>query len=232
VPNVARDTLTAAFAGEAAALSAVTAGLTDSDLERPSSCPPWTAGELLCHMIVATARVRQALAEPEPGGVPLVPAPDYYRPDERFSPAANASRVETARQLAARLRAPGAMSAELDRVTRDSQALLAAAPAGRIVRTRHGDAMLLTDFARTRIVELGVHGLDLAISLDQPPWLTGAAAVVVTGLLLPGGGAAELQAGAGWDQVTLVAKLTGREPVTEAEGTVLRDSGIRPLTLS
>ena len=48
-------------------------------------------------------------------------------------------------------------------------------------------------------------------------------AVVVTGLLLPGGGAAELQAGAGWDQVTLVAKLTGREPVTEAEGTVLRD---------
>ena len=48
--------------------------------------------------------------------------------------------------------------------------------AGRIVQTRHGDAMLLTDFLTTRVVELAVHGLDVADVLEQQPWLTAPAA--------------------------------------------------------
>jgi uncharacterized protein (TIGR03083 family) len=228
---VTRDARTAAFAAEASALAAAAAQLTEADLERPSSCPPWTAGELLCHIIVATDRVSQALAGPGTGGSTLVTAAGYYRPDERFSPAANTSRVDTARQLAAARHTPGALRAELDRVTHDSLEQLEAAPAGRTVLTRHGDPMLLTDFACTRIVELGVHGLDLATSLGRPPWLSGPAAVVVTGLLLPEGGAAELRAELGWDEVTLVAKLTGRAPASAPEQAVLASHGISALTL-
>jgi hypothetical protein len=44
------------------------------------------------------------------------------------------------------------------------------------VRTRHGDVMLLTEFMRTRVLELAVHGLDLATGLGRDPWLTGAGA--------------------------------------------------------
>ena len=81
------------------------------------------------------------------------------------------------------------------------------------------------------VVELGVHGLDLADSLGRPPWLTAAAAEVLDELLLPAGGARELRARLGCDQVTLIAKLTGRVQTTEPERALLRDSGITWLTL-
>ena len=72
-----------------------------------------------------------------------------------------------------------ALARELDQAWREAWALLRGAPQGRVVRTRHGDRMLLTEFVRTRVLELAVHGLDLAASLARPPWLTGAAAAVV-----------------------------------------------------
>ena len=227
-----RSTITAAFASEAEALVTVAAGLSRAELQHPGSCPPWTVGELLSHVIVATGRVRQALAGPADGpDSRLVATADYYRPDERFSPAANADRIEVASKLSARLGTAAAMSAELDRVSQDSLRLLAAAASDRTVRTRHGDRMLLTDFAVTRIVELGVHGLDLAISLDRPPWLTGPAATVLLELLLPGGQAGRVHERLGGDEVTLIAKLTGRLPLPAAEQDALRDSGVTRLTL-
>jgi uncharacterized protein (TIGR03083 family) len=57
-------------------------------------------------------------------------------------------------------------------------------PADRVVRTRHGDAMLLSEFLATRVVEMAVHGLDLADALDQQSWLTPAAAAMLQELLL------------------------------------------------
>jgi hypothetical protein len=36
-----------------------------------------------------------------------------------------------------------------------------------VVLTRHGDRMLLTEFLRTRVLELAVHGLDLAAVDDR-----------------------------------------------------------------
>ncbi len=209
VRNVARRTVTAAFVSEGAALLAVISQVSESDLDLPSSCPPWTAGELLSHVVVATGRIRSALAEPADGTSRLVTTPEYYRPDERFSAAANADRIETARRLAAELGTAAAMAAELDRVSREALELLASAPADRTVRTRHGDRMLLTDFASTRVVEFGVHGLDLAASLGRPPWLTRAAAAVLEELLLPA--AARPSCAPAWlRRVTLIAKLTGR----------------------
>jgi uncharacterized protein (TIGR03083 family) len=228
---VARSTLTAAIASESAALLTVTSQLTSSDLARPSSCPPWTAAELLGHVVVATGRIRQALAEPVDGAARLVGTADYYRPDERFSPGANADRIDAARQLAAALGSAAAISAELDRVSREVVGLLAAAPGDRMIRTRHGDRMLLTAFAVTRVVELGVHGLDLALSLDRPPWLTAQAAAVLEALLLPAGQAGELRDRFGCDQVTLIAKLTGRAPLSGPEQAILREGDVVRLTL-
>lgn len=61
-----RSTLTAAFASEAEALVTVAAGLSRAELQQPSSCPPWTVGELLSHVVVATGRISQALASRRP----------------------------------------------------------------------------------------------------------------------------------------------------------------------
>ena len=89
-------------------------------------------------------------------------------------------------------------------------------PAGRaarrVVQTRHGDLMLLAEFLRTRVLELAVHGLDLAAALDRGPWMTAPAAAVTEDLLLPAAAAAGLHADTGWDQVTLIAALTGQAP--------------------
>jgi hypothetical protein len=90
--------------------------------------------------------------------------------------------------------------------------------------------MLLAEFLRTRVLELAVHGLDLAAALDHGPWMTAAAAGVTEDLLLPAA-AAGLRAETGWDQVTLIAALTGRRPLTPAETQLIQSSGAGRLAL-
>ena len=92
--------------------------------------------------------------------------------------------------------------------------------------------MLLTEFTRTRVLELAVHGLDLAKGLDREPWMTASAAQVTEELLLPSpDAAAELRTTASWDQVTLIAKLTGRATTTAAETKLIRSLGTQRLAL-
>lgn len=224
-----QNAVSAALDAEAAALLAVASGLTDADLARPSPCAPWTVGDLACHVLIGASRIGPALTEPERPDRPLISTAEYYRADERFSAATNADRIESARVLAGRLPGPTEIAAELDRRCRESAELLAAAPAGRTVITRHGDRMLLSDFARTRVVELAVHGLDLAQGLSRPPWLTREAADVLEDLLLPAGGSSQLCRDQTCDRAGLIALLTGRTSLSSAEQQVLRDAGIRNL---
>ena len=228
------QTRTDAFRAESAALTTIVAGLTAADLERPSPCPPWTVAGLLGHVIVATGRVGQAVeAAREPGAAgPLTDARGYYRPDHRFSPAVNADRIDVAAALAARAGTAAALAAELSAAGEQTLALLASAPSQAEVRTRHGDRMLLTDFAVTRVVELGVHGLDLALALDRPPWLTSPAAAVLEDLLLPDPAeAARLPELLHCDRAGVIARLTGRAKVSPAEQSALAGAGVTALAL-
>lgn len=117
-----------------------------------------------------------------------------------------------------------ALPGEFERSWRAADAAVAAAPPERVVRTRHGDAMSLTEFLRTRVVEVGVHGLDLAVALDRPPWLTPQAAAVIADLLTGGRPA---PAGLGWDRLTLIRKTTGRAALTPAERAEIDAAGFR-----
>ncbi|MGH3303908.1 MAG: maleylpyruvate isomerase N-terminal domain-containing protein, partial [Streptosporangiaceae bacterium] len=219
------NSVIAAVAAEAAALCTAVAGLTAADLGRASRCAPWTAGDLACHVIVGARRIGQAAVGPDDPTAALITTVGYYRPDERFSAAVDADRIGAARNLARQLGSADAIRAELARACTEAVALLTQAPADRTIRTRHGDRMLLADFARTRVVELGLHGLDLAIALDRPPWLTGEAAAVLEELLLPAGNAARLRAELGRDRAALIAVLTGRAVPAPAEAAVLASAG-------
>jgi uncharacterized protein (TIGR03083 family) len=223
--------IAAALAAEAAALCAVLARLTAADLDRASPCPPWTAGELTCHVIIGARRIAEACRGRDDPAALLINTVGYYRPDERFSSGVNADRIDAAQSLARQLGEPDAIRAELTRACAESVGLLAEAPADRTIRTRHGDWMLLTDFARTRVVELSLHGLDLAISLDRPPWLTGEAATVLEELLLPAGNAARLGAELGCDRPALIALLTGRADPAPDQAAVLASAGAIHLAL-
>lgn len=227
---VARAVLEA-FDAESRRLAEVADGLDDASFARPSPCVPWTAGELLCHVQMTIERLGGMLAEPEPEAHGLVTAAGYYRADERFSAAVNDERIASAQRGAAAL--SGCL--ERARAFRDARdrawSLITAAPPERMVRTRHGDRMLLAEFLRTRVLELAVHGLDLAVAVGREPWLTEQAAAVTSDLLLPAADAARLRQAACWAPVTLIAKLTGRLPLTTAEADLIGSLGICWLAL-
>lgn len=218
----------AALRAEAGRLSTELAVVRPAQWARPTACPPWTVAELLGHVVTVLAWIPDMLAAPAPERAEI-DAVGYYRADDRFSDAGNAARVELARDRAARAGDGPALAASYHRTWRHALALCEREPAGRVVRTRHGDAMLLRDFLLTRVVEVGVHGLDLAAALDRPPWLTPLAAGALSGLLLTDGEAA--LSGLGWDPVTFVRKASGRAPLTAAERERAEDSGLRWLAL-
>jgi uncharacterized protein (TIGR03083 family) len=239
------ELVTEALRAEAERLSELARAQDRASFARPSPCPPWTVGELFYHVRIALGRVAKALAgtEPAPGSGPggLVSAVGYYRDDHRFSAAGNADRITLAQQGAASVGPAGldpantdtaaALARDFDQAWQQTWSLVRATPPDRVVRTRHGDYMLLTEFLRTRVVEVGVHGLDLAAGLGRDPWLTDQAVAVIEELLLPAPAAAGLRRDLGWDQVTLIAKGTGRLPLTAAEAGQFQRRGGRRLFL-
>ena len=225
------DMIHEAFGAEARQLSRVLAGLDDADFARPTACAPWTVAELVYHVRMTIGRLPGMLAAPEPAGPDLVSAAGYYRADQRFSAATNAGRIQSAQRGAAALAGAAARARDFEVARGQAQLALRDAPPGRVVRTRHGDRMLLTEFLRTRVLELAVHGLDLAAALDREPWVTVQAADVSDGLLLPPAAAGRLRAETGWDRVGLIARLTGRHPVTPAETGLIEAAGAGRLAL-
>ena len=221
-----------AFGAEAGRLSEQVLGADETAFARGSRCPPWSVGELLYHVRIGAGRLPGMLAEPEPADGPLISAAGYFRPGERFSPGVNDDRIAAAQRGAAALGTGAAVARDFDRAWRESWAKVGQAGQARVVRTRHGDRMLLSEFLRTRVLELAVHGLDLAAGLARPPWMTDAAARVVAELLLPAGAIARLLDESGWDQVTLIAKATGRLPLTVADATLIERHNPRRLCLA
>jgi hypothetical protein len=92
------------------------------------------------------------------------------------------------------------------------------------------DAMLLSEFLLTRLVEVAVHGLDLADALGREPWLTWAAGELIVGLLV-GPDQAGMVRELGWDTAKFVRKATGREPLEGQEAIHVERLGLQWLTL-
>jgi len=218
-----------ALSAEGECLARVLTTLDESDFDLLTPCPPWSVRELLAHLLVATNRLPSMLASPEPER-PDVTAAHYYRPDARFSPAADAARIDAARADAAGFANGAALACAVDEAWRVMAAAARTEPATRLVRTRWNDAMSLTDFLVTRVVELAVHGLDLAVALGHPPWTTDPAAELVQQLLLEGTPAGSVEA-LGWDRLTFVRKATARLSLTDAEAALVADRDVRWLTL-
>ncbi|WP_345044590.1 maleylpyruvate isomerase N-terminal domain-containing protein [Streptomyces sannanensis] len=207
--------------------------LPEAEWDRPSPCRPWTVRELMAHMTAGVGRVAAMLAEPEGAADRLVSAAGYYAPDARFSVRANALRTESAQEGAASHPDGWALAEHFDSVWRAVVAGCDGLPPGRLVRTRHGDPMALGDFLVTRVVEVCVHGFDLAEGLGDEPWPTDEAADVVARLLLDGRPYAVGASvpGMDWDRTTFLRKATGRLPMSAAERAAVQRHGVVRLTL-
>ncbi|MFG1872685.1 maleylpyruvate isomerase N-terminal domain-containing protein [Micromonospora arborensis] len=215
------DPVRVAFSAECAQLTEILAELVEADLDRPTDCPPWTVRELIAHVRTGVGRLADMLAAPAPPHAD-VDAAGYFG-SAKFTPQVDADRIAGGRRDARQVDRT-ALATELDQAWRATDAAVAAAPPDRVVRTRHGDAMLLTEFLRTRVVEVGVHGLDLAAALGRPPWLTPQAATVIADLLT---GGKPTPAGLRWDALTLIRKTTGRAALTAPEQAAIDAAGFR-----
>ncbi|MEU4620460.1 maleylpyruvate isomerase family mycothiol-dependent enzyme [Actinoplanes sp. NPDC023801] len=218
-----------ALRSEADAFAAALHDLSPADWRRPTRCAPWQVRDLVGHVILVVSRTTDMIADAAPVTADTT-ATGYYRADERFNPTANTDRVRSA-QSRAGTGDGRQLAVEFATTVGAALAAAAAEPAGRLVRTRHGDAMLLTDFLTTRVVEVAVHGLDVADAVARPAWLTAPAAELLQQLLF-GLRRESAMSALGWDPVTLLRRVTGRAPVTAADIGRLTELGLRPLTLS
>jgi uncharacterized protein (TIGR03083 family) len=169
--------------GEAAALIRALGDLPAAAWERPTRCTPWLVRDLAGHLIITMSRLPGMIAGPAPERAEVTAA-GYYRADDRFGGDTDADRIESARRRAAES-SPAELVATLAEAFRGAIDASAGQPSGRVVRTRHGDAMLLGEFLTTRVVELGLHGLDIADAAGRPPWITAAATEHLLRLLFP-----------------------------------------------
>ncbi|WP_116026569.1 maleylpyruvate isomerase N-terminal domain-containing protein [Thermomonospora umbrina] len=217
------------FGLEAGRLAEAMVGVSEAEWGRPTRCAPWRVRELFGHVRVTVGRLPGMLGGEAPA-VAEVTAVGYYRPDARFDAGTNAARVSTAQEHASVQGDGKALVEDFELAWRRAYEMCLAEPEGRVVRTRHGDAMLLSEFLLTRVVELVVHGLDLADALGREPWLTSEGGGVVEALLLGSSGTAGVR-GLGWDQVTFLRKATGRAPISLSETEAVERAGVHWLTL-
>lgn len=216
------------FGLEAQAIHDAMDGLTDGDWDQPTACAPWSVRDVLGHLHVVIAWLPQMLADEVPAEAGVTVA-QYYRPDQRFSSSANARRIDLAVEHAASFSDAVQQRAAFGSLIEDVSVRCAREPDGRVVRTRHGDAILLRGFLATRVVELTIHGLDIARAIGCDPWITPPAADLVRSLLLgQGRSAIPIQ---GWDTTTFLLKATGRVPVTDDENRLLDQANVTWLTL-
>jgi len=216
-----------AYAAESRAAVDALRAVPEADFDRPTRCAPWTVKELLAHTVIALSRTVEMLDDSAPAAGPAGPvdAVGYYAPDARFRPDADGGRIADAQRWAAARTVVAAVD-ELAARAATAAARVAVQPPDRLVVTRHGDLMTLTDFQATRVVELAVHGVDLADGLGMASWLTAPAADLVVALSA-GTTLAPLRAARRWDRPTLVRAVTGRVDSGDVDPAELHPQGVR-----
>ncbi|GLY02952.1 hypothetical protein Acsp01_33310 [Actinoplanes sp. NBRC 101535] len=200
-------TVTQVLDRESQALTAALRSLPAGAWDRPTRCTPWRVRDLAGHIIAVVSRVPGMIAGPAPERADT-DAARYYRGDERFSDSANEDRIALGRTIGGAT--PDELITELEKTCRQALDDARTQPPGRIVVTRHGDAMLLDEFLTTRVLEIAVHGLDIADAIPVPAWLTPAAAAHLQRLFPATAGAP--------DPAAALRAATGRALTTGTSG--------------
>ena len=212
-PNVVE-----ALAAESARAAEVVLSLDEADFTRTTRCPPWDVKALVGHLYRDVDRI--LAYRDEPAGEPDTTSITYWT---RSDPRGGAADVSARARLIAEGYPSGAeLARAFDRRWREAAAAALEMEPDRPIAT-FAPTLRLDEYLKTRVLEMGVHGMDLAHALGRRPWITPEAADVVRAILtglLDGPPPASL----GWDDATFFDTATGRRPLTDAE----RDSlGVR-----
>jgi uncharacterized protein (TIGR03083 family) len=200
-------------------ISDIVSVLGPADLQRPSRCAGWTAGDVLYHQLLDARRALVTFASPADGN-PDVDDVTYW---QGFTPGKDG---DAAHARHVRIVASAYSEGMLGREWRDTST--AAARAARACPyekvTTQGHILRTRDFVATLIFEATIHYLDMTVDLPDAPDPVGLPMVrhVLDGLL---------GATVTWDDRVYALKGTGRLPLTAADRTELGASADRfPLT--
>lgn len=217
-----REALTALEA-EGRALSGVLRGLGGADFRRATNCPPWDLAELVVHIGMS---IRVDGPPPAASGAAAVTAAAYYRRPERDTAPYRQRNVDRTQEVAAEVLQTAPAAQWFEQVHAGTVATLGRSDPDQVVHIAGVGAMTLADWVATRVMSLAAHGLDVAITLDRPPWTTPAALARTTPVLLALLGTpapAEL----GWDDQALLATGTGRRPLSDPERRIIGPAHLR-----
>jgi uncharacterized protein (TIGR03083 family) len=211
------DALTA-LRQETRALSTVLHELDPAQFTRPTNCPPWNLRELIVHMTASIA-IRSPFPTADPQST-LASAADYYRRPERDTPAYRQRNVDRTQQLSRTVLADALPAPWFDQISRETVARLGDDDLDRAVLIPDRDPMRLADWVVTRVISIAAHGLDVAITLDRPPWTTGPAMTIIRPVLVDLLGV-EPPTSLQWDDHALLETATGRRTLTDPERVLL-----------
>jgi uncharacterized protein (TIGR03083 family) len=205
------------LAAESARAAEVVLALDEGEFALPTRCPPWDVKALLGHLYRDVDRILEY--RDAPAGVPDATGASYFR---GYDPVADAPAISArARQVADGYASGADLARAFDWRWREAVAAAREMEPERPIAT-FGPTLRLDEYVRTRVLEMGVHGLDLAQALGRDPWITAGASQVVRAILT------ELLAGEpppamGWDDVTFIDAGTGRRALTDEERAALGD---------
>lgn len=209
-------------AGECAKVSGVVAGLSEKELALPTRCPPWSVKGLLAHMWGDMYMLRAGLAEPPPAEADTT-AVTYWR---SYDPIESAPDISgRAQKIADGFATGSALARSFERNWRAGTEAARRERPDRVIAT-WGPALRLDEFLATRVLEITVHGLDLAEALGREPWITPQGASVTRGILV-GLLEREPPRDLGWDDIVFIETGTGRRRLTDAERLILGESSAR-----
>jgi uncharacterized protein (TIGR03083 family) len=195
-------------------LSTLLGELSDAEWERSTRCPGWTVKELAAHCEGMLHRLVGANAE-EVEGEPEIDRVGYYGYDPdgpREGEDANKTFSEVIQERV--VDEVGDRSGEEIRSSLD-EAIGAAlkgvrkVPADRVIKRSGHPRMRFDEFVASRVLEFGVHTMDLGHATLRGERIHPDAAAIVTEIL-DGRLGAELPKGLGWDTRTYILSGTGR----------------------
>jgi uncharacterized protein (TIGR03083 family) len=202
-------------------LTALTAELSAEDFARGTRCPGWTVAELVVHcegMLVRLVGDNSREVE----GEPRIDRVGYYGydphgPRSGEDPAVTFSEVIRDRVIGeVGGRTPEQLEAALRSSVEAALAGLDEIPADRVIQRSGHSPMRFREFVAARVLEFGVHTMDIADAVGRAQRVHPTAEPVITGIL-DGLLGQPLPRALGWDATTYILAGTGRRPLSDED---------------
>lgn len=201
-----------ALAREVGAVGKALHKLTPQEWAKPTRCEPMTVKDLVAHMWRGSSRITEMLATDPIDDEPQKDAATYFQ----YNAAAEAPQIlQRAQEVSGEFATPGDLVKAWDsQWIKALQAARAALGRDPVLPTVFG-TMHLSEYLKTRIIEVTIHHLDIDDALGHAPH-PDAAALEITGDVLRVLLGTDLRP-LGMDDVRFALTGTGRAPLSDEE---------------